>query len=172
MTEQQLIEGCKNNDRNAQRTLYERYSKAMYTLAYRVTGDFESAAEVLQDAFMQVFRHIGDFEGRSTVGAWIKTIVIRTAISSKRKRQFLFEPIEYRHEKETVDWGTSMDTEYLERAIQSLPEGYRMVFILAEVEGFQHKEIGEMLQISEGTSKSQLFFAKKKLREALSLIGS
>jgi RNA polymerase sigma factor (sigma-70 family) len=167
MTEQQLIEGCRNNDRNAQRTLYDRYNKAMYTLAYRICGDFESAAEVLQDAFMQVFRHIGNFEGRSTVGAWIKTIVIRTAISSKRKRQLHFEPIEYRNEGDSIDWGSSLDVEYLERAIQNLPEGYRTVFVLAEVEGYQHKEIGEMLNISEGTSKSQLFFAKKKLREAL-----
>jgi RNA polymerase sigma factor (sigma-70 family) len=167
MTEHQLIDGCRNNDRNAQRTLYERYCKAMYTLAYRITGDFETAAEVLQDAFMQVYRHIGDFEGRSTVGAWIKTIVIRMAISSKRKRQLHFEPIEYRNEGDAIDWGTSMDLEYLEKAIQNLPEGYRTVFVLAEVEGFQHREIGEMLNISEGTSKSQLFFAKKKLREAL-----
>ena len=167
MTEAALIEKCLENDRNAQRLLYERYKNAMYSLAYRVTGNFESAAEVLQDAFLQVFRHIGDFQGRSTLGAWIKTIVIRTALSSMRSKKLEFESLETHHETAPLDWGTSIDVQYLEQAIQSLPEGYRAVFVLAEVEGFAHKEIAEMLGISEGTSKSQLFYAKKRLREIL-----
>jgi RNA polymerase sigma factor (sigma-70 family) len=167
MTERQLIDACAANDRLAQRMLYERYKNAMYTTAYRITGDFEQANEALQDAFLQVFRHIRDFEGRSTIGAWIKKIVIRAALSMNRKRQMSFEEIEPWHEAEVVDWGNSLDAEYLEKAIQRLPEGYRAVFLLSEVEGYTHKEIGEMLQISEGTSKSQLFYAKKKLREWL-----
>lgn len=170
MTERQLIEACKLNDRNAQRLLYERYKNAMFTLAYRVTGNFETAAEVLQDAFLQVFRHLDDFQQRSTVGAWIKTIVVRTAISSTRRKKIDFDPIEAVKEPSTLDWGTNFDIEYLEKAIQSLPEGYRTVFILAEVEGFSHLEIADMLQISEGTSKSQLFHAKKRLRAYLSAV--
>jgi len=170
MTERDLIQQCLANDRNAQRLLYERYKNAMYTLAYRVTGDFDTAAEVLQDAFLQVFRHLADFQGKSTLGAWIKTIVVRMAISELRRRRVRFESLEPHHETGNVDWGTTLDTEYLERAIQALPEGYRAVFVLAEVEGFAHKEIGDMLGISEGTSKSQLFYAKKRLRETLTLI--
>jgi RNA polymerase sigma-70 factor (ECF subfamily) len=71
------------------------------------------------------------------------------------------------HHQSTIDWGNSLDTEYLEKAIQSLPEGYRAVFLLTEVEGYAHKEVAELLGISEGTSKSQLFHAKKKLRDIL-----
>ena len=170
MTERILIEQCLLNDRNAQRVLYERYKNSMYTTACRITGDFETGAEVLQDAFLQVFRHLGDFQGKSTLGAWIKTIVVRAAISSLRKRRIRFEPLEVNTEPDAIDWGANLDTEYLERAIQALPEGYRAVFLLAEVEGYSHKEIGELLGISEGTSKSQLFYAKKRLHAALTLI--
>lgn len=170
MTEHQLIQACIANDRNAQRLLYERYKRAMYTLALRMMNNPDLAAEVLQDAFLQVFRHIGDFQGRSTPGAWIKTVVARMALTHLRKKHFLTESLDHRSEADPLDWGSSpLDTEYLERAIQRLPEGYRAVFVLAEVEGFSHREIGDLLGISEGTSKSQLFYAKKRLRETLTL---
>lgn len=170
MTEHNLIELCLADNRNAQRELYERYKRAMYTLAYRMTGDFETAGEVLQDAFLLVFRHLGDFQGKSTLGAWIKTIVVRTALGELRRRRVVFEPLESHRETAELDWGISIDTEYLERAIRTLPEGYRAVFVLAEVEGYAHKEIADMLGISEGTSKSQLFYAKKRLREILTAV--
>lgn len=170
MTENVLIQQCLLNDRNAQRVLYERYKNSMYTLACRITGDFEAAAEVLQDAFLQVFRHIGDFQGKSTLGAWIRAIVVRASISYLRKRRIRFEPLEAHPEPDALDWGAALDAEYLERAIRALPEGYRAVFLLAEVEGYSHREIGELLGISEGTSKSQLFYAKKRLREAITLV--
>ncbi len=141
----------------------------MYTTAYRITGDFDWAGEALQDGFMQVYKHIGAFEQRSTLGAWIKTIVVRSALQKVKRRKSAFEawPEDYR---ETIlDWGSSpIDAMLLEQAIQRLPEGARAVFVLAEVEGYAHKEIAEMLEISEGTSKSQLFAAKKRLRQLLS----
>lgn len=172
MTDQLLIEQCKLGDRLAQRTLYERYCKAMYTVAYRITSNFEDAGEVLQDAFLQVFRHIGDFEQRSTLGAWIKTIVVRSAISHLRRRKLAFVELSPKHEDQQVDWGsTGLEIDYLERAIQALPEGARAVFVLAEIEGFAHREIASMLEISEGTSKSQLHYAKAKLRESLTAAG-
>ena len=170
MTENELIEACIAQDRSAQHTLYKRYQAAMFTLAYRVTGDYETAAEALQDAFLQVFRRIEAFERRSTLGAWIKTIVTRMAINKLRQRKFLWDQIEIRLEAETVDWGTNLDAEYLEKIIQELPDGYRTVFVLAEIEGYSHLEIAEMLGINEGTSRSQLYYAKKKLRAALELI--
>jgi RNA polymerase sigma factor (sigma-70 family) len=77
--EQSLITACLAHDRLAQKTLYDRYKRAMYTLAYRITGNFETANEVLQDGFLQVFRSLGNFRNESTLGAWIKTIVVRTA---------------------------------------------------------------------------------------------
>ena len=167
MSERELIHGCLAQQRQAQHALYEQYKRAMYTLAWRITDDWGLAAEVLQDAFLLVFHHIGDFQGKSTLGAWIKTIVVRTAIRKSKYRPATFEELGDRHSQEVLDWGHTLDADYLEQAIQALPEGYRAVFILAEVEGFIHKEIGTLLHISEGTSKSQLFYAKKRLREKL-----
>lgn len=165
MTEAELIEACIAEDRLAQKNLYHRYSKAMYNVAYRITGEFESANDVLQEAFVKVFRALPRFRQESTLGAWIKTIVVRTALTHIKKQR-LTEPIDYRAEETTVvDWGTSLDVEYLEKAIKALPEGYRAVFVLIEVEGYAHKEVADMLEISVGTSKSQLFYAKKRLRE-------
>lgn len=167
MTEAELVKACLDNDQMAQKALYDKYKKAMYTLAYRVTGDFESANDVLQDAFLKVFRGLHSFRAESTLGAWIKTIVIRTAYSKIRKNKMYFEDIENVNPNALVDWGDFLQAEYLEKAIMSLPEGYRAVFTLIEVEGYAHKEVAEMLGISVGTSKSQLFYAKRKLREKL-----
>lgn len=145
----------------------------MFTLAFRITGNFEVAAEVLQDAFLQIFRHLSSFQGRSTLGAWIKAIVVRTAIGSTRRQHILhFEAVNDQTEQIILDWGDHLDAEYLEKAILELPEGYRSVFVLAEIEGFSHAEIAEMLQISEGTSKSQLFHAKKRLRARLTVLNN
>ena len=168
MTENQLVQSCLNNDRLAQKKLYDKYKKAMYSLSYRITGDFESANDVLQDAFVKVFRGLPSFRAESTLGAWIKTIVVRTAYSYLRKEKVFLEDIDSLTKQPSVDWGHYLDTEYLEKAILSLPEGYRMVFVLIEIEGYTHKEVASLLGISEGTSKSQLFYSKKKLREILS----
>ena len=139
----------------------------MYTSAYRITGDFDLAGEVLQDAFLSVFRNIAKFEGRSTLGAWIKAIVVRTALKKVERRR-TFEALPDSFADGQVDWGSQpIEAEYLERAIQALPDGFRTVFVMAEIEGYAHREIAEMLGISEGTSKSQLFHAKKRLRETL-----
>lgn len=166
MSEAELIEACIANDRLAQKALYEKYSRAMYTTAYRITNDFELAEDVLQEAFIKVFRHIQGFRQESTLGAWIKTIVIRTALSHIKKQPNT-EELDQNHLKDLVDWGDYLEAEYLEKAIHELPEGYRAVFVLIEVEGYSHKEVAEMLGISIGTSKSQLFHAKKRLRESI-----
>lgn len=166
MTEDELIKACLAEDRLAQKELYERYNRAMYTIAYRMSNDFELSNDILQEAFIKVFRGLPGFRSQSTLGAWIKTIVVRTALSRLKKVQH-FEPIENRPEGNALDWGHYLDAEYLEQAIQSLPDGYRAVFVLIEIEGYSHKEVGEMLNISTGTSKSQLFHAKKRLRETI-----
>lgn len=167
MTETEIVQACLEQNRLAQKQLYDKYKKAMYTLCYRITGDFETANDVLQEGFVKVFRGLPTFRGESTLGAWIKTIIVRTAYSYLRKERMLFEDLDTVNHTPRVDWGHYLDTEYLEKAILSLPEGYRMVFILVEIEGYGHKEVAGILGISEGTSKSQLFYAKKKLREIL-----
>jgi RNA polymerase sigma factor (sigma-70 family) len=168
MTETELITQCIAGHRMAQRLLYERYSKAMYTVAYRLTSNPEDACEVVQDGFLQVFKHIGRFERRSTLGTWIKSIMVRTAISHLRRKRMETVEINEQSLPDLLDWGTSaLDVEYLERAIAALPEHMRIVFVLAEVEGYSHQEIGDLLQIAVGTSKSRLNYAKTRLREML-----
>ncbi|MEM1215241.1 MAG: RNA polymerase sigma factor [Bacteroidota bacterium] len=167
MTEAQLIEACLQDNRLAQKELYDRYSRAMYTAAYRITSDFELANDVLQEAIVKIFRHLKSFRKESTLGAWIKTIVVRTALSRVRK-EIRMEALEDYHLKDQViDWGHHLEADYLEKAIQALPTGYRSVFVMIEVEGYSHQEVANMLDISVGTSKSQLFYAKKKLRTML-----
>ncbi len=164
MTENELIDACIQNNRFAQRTLYDRYKRAMYTLAYRLTGDFDEANDVLQDAFLDVFKNLSSFRKDASLGAWIKTIVARKAYKQFKKVSF----IDYSENViETETWDETLNSEYLEKAILSLPEGLRTVFVMIEIEGFTHREVAELLSISEGTSKSQLFHAKKRLREIL-----
>ncbi len=169
MTESELIAACLQENRLAQKQLYERYSRAMYTISYRMTNDQDLAADVLQEAFVKIFRNLKSFRGESTLGAWIKTIVVRTALSKLRRRPH-FEPLERGFEKEPLDWGDYLEAEYLEQAIKALPDGYRTVFLLVEVEGYTHKEVAELLGISVGTSKSQLFYAKRRLRDNIKQI--
>jgi RNA polymerase sigma factor (sigma-70 family) len=166
MTETELISACVQNNRLAQRTLYDRYKRAMFTLAYRLTSDFDDANDVLQDAFLDVFRKLESFRGDATLGAWIRAIVVRKAYRKLEKHQFL-ELVDEIPADGLIDWGSSLDAEYLEKAIQSLPEGFRIVFVLIEIEGYTHRETAEILGIAEGTSKSQLFHAKKRLKEIL-----
>lgn len=166
MTEADLIQGCLEQNRLAQKTLYERYKNAMYTVAYRVTGDQDLAEDVLQDAFIKVFRHLAGFRQESTLGAWIKTIVVRTALSKIKKEQYTAS-LDQVPPDTSISWSHRLDAEYLEKAIMALPTGYRTVFVLIEVEGYGHQEVADLLGITVGTSKSQLFYAKKRLRETL-----
>jgi RNA polymerase sigma factor (sigma-70 family) len=166
MSEKELIQGCLAQNRLAQKTFYDRYSRAMYTLAYRLTHDFEVANDVLQDGFLQAFRNMPTFRSDSTLGAWLKTILIRTAFKHLKSIK-TFDEITPSVSDTLIDWGDTLDAEYLEKAIQSLPDGFRTVFVLIEIEGYTHKEVADILSISEGTSKSQLFYAKQKLRKIL-----
>lgn len=168
--ERELIAGCLAQDRRAQKSLYDRYKDAMFTLAYRITNDMEMAADVLQEAFLGVFKGMHQFRYESTLGAWIKTILVRTAYKKLRKKAPT-ELLDESHIGEQIDWGDFLNAEYLEKAIKGLPDGYRSVFVLIEVEGYTHKETAEMLGISVGTSKSQLFYAKKTLQKKLRAMG-
>lgn len=166
LPESELIKRCIRNNRKAQKILYQRYCNAMYSTAYRIINDREEANDVLQDAFIQIFRNLKSFRNESAVGTWMKTIVIRTALK-KLNTRLEFQSVEDPSIYMLPDHFMHMDAEYLEKAILSLPPGYRTVFLLIEVEGYNHKEVGQMLDISEGTSKSQLSRAKKMLREII-----
>jgi RNA polymerase sigma factor (sigma-70 family) len=165
-TEIELVEGCVRSDRKAQKRLYYKYCNAMYTIAFRILKNEDDADDALQEAFIQIFKDIRTFRGESTIGAWIKTIVIRTALRKIKKNAF-HEEIDDRTLNIPGQQSCTLTGEYIEKVIMSLPTGYRTVFLLIEVEGYSHKEVAAMLHISEGTSKSQLFYAKKHLRVLL-----
>ncbi|MDZ7879489.1 MAG: RNA polymerase sigma factor [Saprospiraceae bacterium] len=110
LNEKELIQGCIAQNRLAQKTFYDRYSRAMYTLAYRLTHNFEVANEVLQDGFLQAFRAISSFREESTLGAWLKTIVIRTALKHVKTLK-TFDELTPSVSDTLIDWGETMDAE-------------------------------------------------------------
>lgn len=138
----------------------------MFTIAYRITNDFDNANDALQEAFIQVFKDIKQFQKKSTIGAWIKTIVVRTAIKKLTKENAFSQLVNHQN-GETITWPEAMRGEDLEKAILALPDGCRTIFLLLEVEGYKHAEVADMLNISVGTSKSQLNYAKKLLKVLL-----
>lgn len=167
--ERELVKGCTRNDRIAQRDLYFKYCDAMFTVAYRIVNNRDDAHDVLQDAFIQVFRDIGQYRFDSTLGAWIKTIVVRTSLKLLSKnRNLAYADMDEVKNDEMVLIPDTLDSEYLEKVILSLPDGYRTIFLLTEVEGYTHEEAANMLGISIGTSKSQLHHAKNMLKSRLS----
>lgn len=169
--EKNLVEGCLRGDRIAQRDLYYRYCDAMFTITFRITNNRDDAHDALQDAFIQVYRDISQFRFSSTLGAWIKSIVVRTAIRlAVKNRNIGFDDFDDSLNDKEISLPTILDAEYLEKTILSLPTGYRTVFLLNEVEGYTHEETAQMLGISIGTSKSQLHHAKKMLRQRLQFL--
>jgi len=155
----------------AQYTLYNQYSKAMFNLAYRILNNREDSEDILQDSFTDAFRNLSSFRFESTFGAWLKTIVINKCINQlkKRKAEFATEnvPEKATIEAENNDEGFKKDIDKVFRAIEILPDGYRVVFTLYLMEGYDHSEIANILGISESTSKSQYMRAKSKLKQLL-----
>lgn len=165
------MEGCRSNRRDSQKALYDNYCDAMFSTAFRILNNRDDAQDVLQDSFIEIFKHINDFRGESTIGAWIKTIVVRKALKKLRSLKFT-ENYEENGTEIPLDFLDDLSGQYLEHLILSLPDGYRTVFLLVEVEGYSHEETATMLGISTGTSKSQLSRAKKTLRKQIEKINA
>jgi RNA polymerase sigma-70 factor (ECF subfamily) len=165
-TEAELIRGCISSNRIAQKALYDRFRKGMFSLAYRMVNDWELSHDVLQDAFIEVFKSIHQLKNEAVLAGWIRTIVVRSAVSKIREqKRLIFDNLP---DPETTTWfDDSFTGEQLDKAIRALPEGNRMVFLLIEVEGYKHREVAEILNITEGTSKSQLNYAKTILKKKL-----
>lgn len=159
-----IIEGCRKNQRADQKALYDAFCDAMFSTVYRILNNRDDAHDVLQETFVEVFKHINDFRGDSSIGSWIKRIAVRKALK-KLNGHKLFESYEENGSEIPLDFLDDLSGQYLEQLILALPAGFRTVFLLVEVEGYSHKEIATMLSISEGTSKSQLSRAKKTLRK-------
>ena len=164
----ELVERCIEGDRNAQYNLYRMYSKGMYNICLRMLNNNMEAEDVLQESFMDVYRKLHSYKFESTPGAWIKRIVVNNCINKLRKNKLHIEEIEegrYVAEEVPEKKDYEYEVEKIKKAMSFLPDGYRAIFSLYAMEGYDHKEIGQILNISESTSKSQYSRAKKKIRE-------
>ena len=159
--------------RKAQRELYNAYADGMYNVAFRMVKNAEDAEDILQNAFLEVFRNLKNFRYQSTPGAWIKRIVVNKALNFLKKEQRI--NVVSLADQTDKEWSESndkityadYDIDVVKKSIDNLPQGYRIVLSLYLIEGYDHKEIGQILHISEATSKSQYSRARKKLREII-----
>ena len=141
----------------------------MFNTAYRMLGNVEEAQDVLQDSFVSAFRNLSSYRGEASFGSWLKRIVINKTINASKKQleHSSVEDYDFVEEQEEEQYKYSYSIESVKEAMTELPNGFRQVLTLYLFEGYDHKEIGEILGISESTSKSQYNRAKKKLRELL-----
>jgi RNA polymerase sigma factor (sigma-70 family) len=170
---QELIARCRQGDQQAHFQLYKLYSRAMYNVGYRITGSEEEAQDVLQEAFTSAFRNLDYYRGDAAFGAWLKRIVINKALTAVQKKKYDRIPEDENwdvaEESTTDDYADMLTVERVRNGIQKLPDGYRAVLSLYLLEGYDHQEIAEIMNITESTSKSQLNRAKSKLRELLEI---
>jgi RNA polymerase sigma factor (sigma-70 family) len=169
-----LIKRAGSGSRDAQQRIYELYSPKMLSVCRQYIKDIHHAEEVMLNGFFKVFTHLKDFKQEGSFEGWIRRIMVRESISFLRQHQKLVFQDDQQHEAEEVfnNINSEMEVADIQSLIDSLPEGYRMVFVMYAVEGYKHAEIAKMLDITEGTSKSQLFKARKMLQERLRTINS
>jgi RNA polymerase sigma-70 factor (ECF subfamily) len=170
-THREIVERCKRGDRQAQFELYRLYAQAMYNVCLRMVRNDQDAEDLLQNSFIDVFANLESFRFESSIGAWIKRIVVNNCINFLKKRRLHFSELQENLSSvpddapEPTEYPLSVEAVY--EAINHLPDGYRVVFSLYLMEGYDHQEIGQILGISEATSKSQYSRARKKLKEML-----
>ncbi|MBI2815643.1 MAG: sigma-70 family RNA polymerase sigma factor [Acidobacteria bacterium] len=179
--EANAIEEAKKGSAAAFEYLYEKHKRRVYSLCLRMTGDTAEAEDLTQEAFLQMFRKIGTFRGESAFSTWLHRLAVNLVLMRLRKKNVLTSSLD---EAQGQDPGENRVREYgaadvvltgavdrvtLERAIEALPAGYRTIFHLHDVEGYEHKEIAGMIGCSVGNSKSQLHKARMKLRELLQM---
>ena len=169
---QQIVVRCRKGDVRAYRELYEAYAKAMYNICLRMTGQPADAEDVLQEAFVQVFKNLERLETDSSLTAWIKRIVVNQCLSYLRKKKVYFEEVgetEVEEEDGVDESAYAMTVPAVKEAIGQLPDGYRTVISLYLFEEYSHREIASMLGISESTVKTQYMRAKEKVRQLVKL---
>jgi RNA polymerase sigma-70 factor (ECF subfamily) len=168
-TESQLIRLAADGDARAIRTLYDRYAPRVYAVVRRIAGDDDRAQDYAQEAWIRAIRALPTFRGDARFSTWLHRIAVNAALQALRKAE-----TRTKREAPVPDQvpvapakGDSLLQRKLERALDGLPEGMRRVLILHDVEGYTHEEIGDVLGVTAGTSKSQLFKARAKMREML-----
>lgn len=167
-----IIERSRKGNRQAQYQLYRMYAKAMFNICFRFMNDREEAEDMLQESFTEAFRRLESFRFESTFGAWLKRIVVNRCINEiKRKKAQLeyFEDMSPFEEQEDrpAEYETGLSVEKIKKAMEDLPKGSRMIFSLYLLEGYDHQEISEILNISESNSKTQYMRAKQRIKEIL-----
>ena len=171
MTEEVILEGCLRNDSVAQRELYNTYSPKMLAVCFRYAHSREDAEDMLQEAFIKVFTQLRTFENRGSFEGWIRRIVVHTCINTLKKNKKFNESVDLIHaasisiREETVP--AVVQVKQIVDCIRSLPIGYRTVLNLYAIEGYSHREIAQLLDIEESTSRSQFTRAKGMLEELL-----
>ena len=166
-----IIEACKKGKDKARYELYQLYAKAMFNVCYRIMNNREEAEDMLQEAFTQAFMKLDTFRFESTFGSWLKRITVNTCINAINKRK-----VELTYCEEIYKYDSAVENEETElnytvadvnKAMEKLPEGGRMVFSLYLLEGYDHVEIAQIMGITESTSKSQYMRAKRRIAEIL-----
>ncbi len=178
ISEAEAIERAKQGDAQAFEILYNLHKRRVYSLCLRMTANTAAAEDLTQEAFLQLYRKIGTFRGESAFSTWLHRMAVNVVLMQLRKKGLPVVPLEdtVETEEETPrkELGAldpalagSIDRLQLKRAVETLPPGYRMIFLLHDVEGYEHNEIAGMVGCSIGNSKSQLHKARMKLRELL-----
>ncbi len=171
---QDLIDGCLAGDQRAQFQVYKLYYKAMYNTSLRIVSDSMEAEDIMQEAFLSAFEKIHTYSGKVSFGAWLKRIVVNRSLDALGRRKAIFEDIEEHTgiRDESGDEAeymreVEMKAEEVKKAIERLPQGYRVILSLYLIEGYDHDEIAEMMGISGSTSRSQLSRARQRLLNEL-----
>lgn len=180
MTEAEAIRLAQQGDAGAFERIYRLHSRRVYALCLRMVGNTAEAEDLTQDAFLQLFRKIGTFRGESAFSTWLHRLAVNVVLMKLRKKTLSETSLEESTDPEDESSGPrreigapdllltgSIDRVHLQRAIEQLPPGYRQVFVLHDVQGYEHNEIANLMDCSIGNSKSQLHKARMRLRELL-----
>jgi len=171
MDEQELIQGCIAARPKAQKALFDIYAPKLYVVCLRYLKDQMRAQDVLQDTFVKIFAHIGNYKSEGAFEGWLKRIAVNTCLDQLRKDKKLLTDVsldDVSHKLAHQDYSAEkLMADYLLKLVQALPDGYRTVFNLFAIEGFSHQEIAQQLSISESTSKTQYLRARAYLKERI-----
>jgi RNA polymerase sigma factor (sigma-70 family) len=169
----ELIRGCRNNNSTAQRELFDRYSSRMLGICRRYVGNLGDAEDLMVNGFMRIFDKIGQYTGKGSFEGWMTRIMINESLTFIRRNKSMSVEVSIEKAEQIPNYSAvleSWETSQLLKLIDDMPVGYRTVFNLYVLEGFSHREIAALLNISEGASKSQLSRAKVYLRERIFLM--
>ena len=167
MTEREIIQGCLKRDSGAQHALFLEYAGVLMTICRRYAGDHFEAEDMLQEAFIRIFKFINKYEGTGSFEGWIKRITVRSCLQILQVRKVRFSELSENHQEiqtSVPDIISDLDADEILKQISYLPVGYRMIFNLYVMEGYSHEEIGQMLKIKTATSRSQLSKARSMLQ--------